>query len=189
MRAATISMGGDGCAYWYITPGLSAGTHSITTSYSGDAKNAAGSSAPLSLTVSPVPVKLALICWNPTFSYGANYQCAITATSNAGSPAGSVTYTVDGGAATMVALSNGNATVTVPTPSRGHPHDNGLLRAAEQLRRIRDANTILHRDRGSGSCHNVAIDRRGDPRHERQLLRRGDIVERRHTRQRLIQLP
>ena len=50
----TLTLGGNGCAYWYISPGLNAGTHTITAVYSGDKNNPPGTSDPIVLTVSPV---------------------------------------------------------------------------------------------------------------------------------------
>jgi len=115
----TLTIGGDGCSYWYISPGLSAGTHSVSARYSGDKANVAGTSAPVALTVNPVPVTLAASCWNPSFVYGGNYQCAVTAGSNAGSPQGAITWSLDGSAATSLALSNGSAMLTVAAPAVG----------------------------------------------------------------------
>lgn len=117
---ATLPLQGNGCAYWYIAPGLSAGAHSITAVYSGDHNNAPGSSAPTVLTVSPVPVNMNVACWNASFPYGGNYQCTVNVSSNAGAAQGSITYTLDGGAPTAVPLSNGNAQFTLTEPAVGN---------------------------------------------------------------------
>jgi sugar lactone lactonase YvrE len=116
----TVSLQGGGCAYWYISPGLNAGSHSITAVYSGDSNNPAGTSAPTILTVSPVPVKMSISCWNASFPYGANYQCTINVSSNAGAAQGSITYSFDGGATVAVPLSNGNAQFTITKPGAGN---------------------------------------------------------------------
>ena len=50
----TQNVQGGGCAYWYISPGLAAGTHSLTAVYSGDKNNSPGTSIPVTVTVSPV---------------------------------------------------------------------------------------------------------------------------------------
>jgi len=115
----TQTVQGGGCAYWYISPGLSAGTHSLTAVYSGDKNNPAGTSVPVTVTVSPVPVALSASCWNSSFPYGANYQCTVTLSSNAGAPLGSITYTYDGSSPVSVPLSNGNAQFTLATPNAG----------------------------------------------------------------------
>ncbi|WP_420238200.1 Ig-like domain repeat protein [Telmatobacter bradus] len=116
----TISLQGNGCGYWYISPGLSAGTHSITSVYSGDTNNQAGTSLPTVLTVNPVPVNLSASCWSTSnYDYGTDYQCTVTASSNAGAAQGNITYSYDGGAATAVALSNGNAQFSVAKPLVG----------------------------------------------------------------------
>ena len=116
---ATVTVQGNGCAYWYIYPGLTAGTHQLSAVYSGDKNNPAGNSMSTAVNVAPVPVNLSVSCWNSSFAYGANYQCSVTASSNAGSALGVITYTVDGGAAAAVSLSNGNATFSVPQPAVG----------------------------------------------------------------------
>jgi polygalacturonase/sugar lactone lactonase YvrE len=116
----TQPLQGGGCAYWYISPGLRAGAHSITAVYSGDKNNPAGTSAPTLLTVSPVPVNMSVSCWNASFPYGANYQCTMNVSSNAGSAQGSITYSVDGGAPVAVPISNGNAGFILTKPAAGN---------------------------------------------------------------------
>jgi hypothetical protein len=115
----TLTVQGGGCAYWYISPGLSTGTHSLTAVYSGNNAIAAGTSVPVLVTVSPVPVTLSASCWNASFAYGASYQCTVNLSSNAGTPLGSITYTVDAGSPIAVPLSNGNAQFTLATPNVG----------------------------------------------------------------------
>ena len=115
----TQSLQGNGCAYWYISPGLLAGTLQLTAVYSGDRNNPSGTSIPVTVTVSPVPVTLAASCWNASFAYGANYQCTVNVSSSAGAPLGSITYTYDGNPPVTVPLSNGNAQFTVTRPSVG----------------------------------------------------------------------
>jgi hypothetical protein len=116
----TLSLGGDGCAYWYISPGLNAGTYSITSAYSGDKNNPAGISNPVVLTVNPVPVNMSASCWNASYPYGGNYQCTVNVSSNAGSAQGNITYSYDGGAPVAVSLSGGNAQFTITKPTAGN---------------------------------------------------------------------
>jgi hypothetical protein len=115
----TQNVQGGGCAYWYISPGLSAGTHSLTAVYSGDKNNPSGTSLPVTVAVSPVPVTLWAACGNASFAYGANYQCTVNLSSNAGAALGSISYTFDGGPAVTVPLSYGNAQFTLITPKVG----------------------------------------------------------------------
>jgi sugar lactone lactonase YvrE len=115
----TQNVQGGGCAYWYISPGLTAGTHILTAVYSGDKNNPSGTSLPVTVTVSPVPVTLSASCWNASFPYGANYQCTVNLSSNAGAAQGSITYTFDGASPVTVPLSNGNAQFTLTTPNVG----------------------------------------------------------------------
>jgi hypothetical protein len=110
---------GNGAAYLYIQ-GLNVGTHSLTASYSGDSHNAAGSSAPVILTVKPVPVQLSTSCWNANFPYGADYHCGIYTSSAAGAPKGVVTYQYDGGATVTLPLANGVANFVIPMPPAGN---------------------------------------------------------------------
>ncbi|MGB6695545.1 MAG: Ig-like domain repeat protein [Terracidiphilus sp.] len=116
----TLTLGGNGCAYWYISPGLSAGSHSITAVYSGDKNNPPGASDPTVVTVSPVPVNMSVSCWNSSFPYGGNYQCTVNVSSNAGSAQGNITYSYDGGAPVAVPLSSGSAQFTITKPAAGN---------------------------------------------------------------------
>ncbi len=115
----TQTLQGNGCAYWYISPGLTAGTHVLTAVYSGDKNNPSGTSASNTVNVAPVPVKMSVSCWNASFAYGANYQCTVNVSSNAGSAQGAITYSFDGGAAVSVPLSGGNAQFTITQPAVG----------------------------------------------------------------------
>jgi regulation of enolase protein 1 (concanavalin A-like superfamily) len=115
----TQPLQGGGCAYWYISPGMAAGTHSLIAIYSGDANNQAGSSAAVAVVVSPVPVNMSVACWNSSFTYGGNYQCTVNASSNAGAAQGVITYMSDGGTPIPADLSNGNAQFTIPEPAVG----------------------------------------------------------------------
>ncbi|MGA2888236.1 MAG: sugar-binding protein [Terracidiphilus sp.] len=115
----TQSLQGGGCAYWYISPGLSAGTHVMDATYSGDNNNPAGTSAPVIVAVAPVPVNMSISCWNASFPYGANYQCTVNVSSNAGAAQGSITYSYNGGSAVVVPLSGGNAEFAITEPVVG----------------------------------------------------------------------
>jgi hypothetical protein len=70
----------------------------LSVVYSGDTFNPSGSSAPVTLTVNPVPVNLTAACWNANFPYGADYHCGVYASSTVGAPLGVITYQYDGGA-------------------------------------------------------------------------------------------
>ena len=124
-----LTLGGDGAGYFYIQ-GLAAGTHTLTAVYSGDANNPAGTSAPVTLKVLPVPVTLAVSCWNTPYPYGANFQCTINASSTAGAPLGAITYTYDANAPVSVVLSGGNANITIPKPPVGN-HSISISYAAQ----------------------------------------------------------
>lgn len=113
------SLQGNGAAYLYIQ-GLNVGSHSLAASYSGDSHSPAGTSAPVILTVNPVPVQLSTSCWNASFPYGADYHCGIYTSSAAGPPQGVATYQYDGGATVTLPLSNGVANFIVPMPPAGN---------------------------------------------------------------------
>ena len=115
---ATLTLN-KGAAYYYLK-GLSAGTHQLTAFYSGDAHNPPGTSAAVALTVSPVPVTLALTCWNTPYPYGADFQCGAYASSTAGAPQGSISYVYDGQSPIALPLVSGKATIIIPKPPVGN---------------------------------------------------------------------
>jgi hypothetical protein len=117
----TSQLQGNGAAYLYIQ-GLAAGVHSLSVVYSGDTFNPGGSSAPVTLTVNPVPVNLTAACWNANFPYGADYHCGVYASSNAGAPKGVITYQYDGGASVTLPLQNGTTQFILPKPLVGPHH-------------------------------------------------------------------
>ena len=114
------SLQGGGCAYWYISPGLAAGTHTLSAVYSGDRNNPSGTSIPVVATVSPAAANLLTSCWNASSPYGGNYQCTIGVSSNGGTPQGFITYSVDGASPVTVPISGGNAQLTLARPSAGN---------------------------------------------------------------------
>jgi len=126
----TQSLQGGGCAYWYISPGLTAGTHSLTAVYSGDRNNPAGTSVPVTVTVSAVPVTLSASCWNASFSYGGSYICTVSLSSNAGSVQGALSYAVDAGTPNSIPINNGSAQFSVTTPNAGN-HSVAISYAAQ----------------------------------------------------------
>ena len=115
----TQTLENNGCAYWYITPGLAVGTYSFTAIYSGDKNNPGGTSAAANITVSPVPTSISISAGNGSIPYGVNFKRTVTVSSNAGSPLGSITYSLDNGAPVAVALSGGNALVNIALPQTG----------------------------------------------------------------------
>ena len=115
----TQTLQGNSAAYWYISPGLNAGTHILTAVYSGDSNYPSGTSAAVTVTVLPAPVNLAVSCWNSSFPYGGNYSCTVNVSSNAGAALGSIVYSFDNGGAVSVPLSYGNAQFTLTQPVTG----------------------------------------------------------------------
>ena len=118
----TLTLGGDGCAYWYISPGLNAGLHLISATYSGDAHNAAGSSAPVNITVNPAPVTLAVATGSATIPYGVSFHATVTASASDGPPLGFITYSLDGGASAPATLTAGNAKLVISGLAVGSHH-------------------------------------------------------------------
>jgi Bacterial Ig-like domain (group 3) len=114
----TSALQRNGAAYLYIQ-GLSAGTHQLSATYTGDAFNPGGSSAPVQFVVNPVPVNLSTSCWNLNYPYGANFQCGIYTSSKAGPPQGIVTYQYDGAPPVSLPLQNGVAQFTLMKPPAG----------------------------------------------------------------------
>ncbi len=116
---AKLTLNGAGQAYYYLS-GLAAGNHSLTAVYSGDKNNPGGTSVPVTLNVLPVPVVLATACWNTPYPYGANFQCVVNASSNAGAAKGVITYVYDGNAPVSLPLSGGTANIVLAKPPVGN---------------------------------------------------------------------
>jgi len=115
---STVPLQGNGSAYWYISPALSVGTHALKAIYSGDSLYAGGSSPVVPITVTPAAVTLSPSCWNESFAYGGSYTCTSNLSSSAGSPAGTLSYTVDD-IPSSVSINNGNAEFTVTKSNSG----------------------------------------------------------------------
>ena len=115
----TLTLNGAGSANYYLS-GLAAGNHSLTAVYLGDSYNPAGTSAPVSLNVLPVPVQLAVSCWNTPYPYGANFNCVVNASSNAGAAKGIITYVYDGNAPVSLSLNGGAASFSLAKPPVGN---------------------------------------------------------------------
>jgi HEAT repeat protein len=116
----TANLQGNGDAYWYISPGLTAGTHQISATYAGDANHPAGQSTPVTVTVNPVGVNFGVACWSADPK---SYQCTINVSSNAGAALGTVTYSLDSGTAVTLPLTYGNAQFKVVPGAGSHPRD------------------------------------------------------------------
>jgi len=121
-KLATVPLQGGGCAYWHITPGLSAGAHTITARYSGSASSCGGVSAATTINVAKAPTAIEASCWNSPYAYGANYQC--NANTDAGPKSGYMIYVYDGGKPVVLLLdSNGAATPwSIDLPPVGTHH-------------------------------------------------------------------
>ena len=144
----TSGLQGNGAAYLYVQ-GLSVGAHSLTAAYSGDKYNAAGNSAPVILTVNPVPVQLSTACWNANFPYGANYYCGIYTSSAAGPPQGVVTYQYDGGPVVTLPLQSASRSFLSLTADR-HTYGGDGIRCTDKLRGGEIQHGKLHGDQGAG---------------------------------------
>ncbi|GGA67675.1 hypothetical protein GCM10011507_19020 [Edaphobacter acidisoli] len=117
-RIATLPLMRDGKAYWDIHSPLGAGTHLLTAAYTGDEDTPPGFSTATSVVVAPAAVRLSAWCWNASVPYGSNYTCFANVSSDAGAPAGTLEYTVDGAPAS-VRLDHGNARFSVAHPGVG----------------------------------------------------------------------
>jgi hypothetical protein len=117
----TLTVGGDGCAYWYINPGLNAGIHHLRALYSGDAGNPGGYSAIVDVTVDKAASQWSVSCWNSYFSYATNqdFHCNVSIWSNSGNPPGHIDFTYDGGPVQSASLVSGNTSFIIPHPAVG----------------------------------------------------------------------
>jgi hypothetical protein len=117
----TGTLGSNGQAT-FNTSALTVGTHTITTTYAGDG-NFNGSNGTLNQQVinqigGTATTTTLLSSQNPS-SAGQPVTFTATVTGNGGTPTGTVTFSVDGGAGTPVALSGGQAAFTTSTLSIG----------------------------------------------------------------------
>src|SRR5207237_511708 len=102
------------------TSALSVGTHNITAIYSGDTNFSASTSTALTQTVKSAVTTTSISA--PAITYGADGLVTVTVAaqdSSAGTPTGSVTLSVDGGAPLSQALVSGSTTFTISNPNAG----------------------------------------------------------------------
>ena len=116
----TQSTNGSSCIYWWATPPLQVGTHTLTAVYN-DPANKNITSAKFTITVSRGDVTSEVDCWNANFAYGYNYQC--DANNDSGVFQGYMTYSLDGGAPVTVQMNAaGHALFTILKPAVGTHH-------------------------------------------------------------------
>ncbi len=94
----------------------SVGTHTLNATYA-EQGNFGASSASGTLGVGEGATNMTLSA--PTVTYGSNGIVTVMVSSAAGTPAGIVSLTVDGGAAVVQDLIGGSAAFTIPGPSAG----------------------------------------------------------------------
>jgi hypothetical protein len=126
----TVPLGATGVALYTANP-LNVGVNVMTASYSGDSHYAAGVSAPVTLTVTPAPVKLIATCYGGT-PYNVAYQCVATVGANTATPpTGDVTYSLDGASVTSLALSSGTVSFAIAPPPAAGAHKLTIAYAAQ----------------------------------------------------------
>jgi hypothetical protein len=105
--------GGTGA--YFTAAQLTAGTHTITASYSGDS-NYAAASASLNVTISAAPYLLLWLAQPGPYAVNSSVLVDARASTLATGPipTGSLTYSVDGAASATAPLSNGFASFSVP---------------------------------------------------------------------------
>jgi hypothetical protein len=131
LAIATLTLGGDGKAYYTTNPPLNAGVNYVTASYSGDAYFPPGLSTAAIVTVLPAPVNFQASC-NGAQWYGASYQCTVNVSASTTSkPAGVIAYSLDGGAPVTVPIINGNAPFTLAAAPAAGSHTLLLSYAAQ----------------------------------------------------------
>ncbi len=103
--------------------GLAAGNHMVTATFTSTDPNFANATAtPTTLTVQKNFVSALLAVQNASPVYGAANSATVTLTASAGTPTGTVQFTVDGTASgAPVAVSSAAATYTLPVLTAG-PH-------------------------------------------------------------------
>ena len=114
----TLTLGGNGLAYYTASP-FNVGANVLTASYSGDKNFPAGVSSPVTITVLPAPVNFQATCTGGTV-WTVAYQCTVSiSASTTLQPGGSITYSLDGAAPVVVALTSSKAAFTVASPAPG----------------------------------------------------------------------
>ncbi len=109
------------------TSALSAGSHTIIACYLATA-NYPASNGSIVQTVSPAGTSANISA--PAVTYSADGAVTVTVSSDAGTPSGDVSLTVDGGAPLTQALSGGSTTFTLTSPSAGD-HSLSAIYAAQ----------------------------------------------------------
>jgi DNA-binding beta-propeller fold protein YncE len=107
-----------------LTTAFTAGSHTITASYSGDSVYLGGSSGTLTEKVGQASAGAALSSSNSTSVFGqaVTFTATVTAVApGAGTPTGTVTFLIDGNAQKPVSLSGGKASLTTAALNAG-PH-------------------------------------------------------------------
>jgi Bacterial Ig-like domain (group 3) len=116
----TLSGAGQGFAAAYSTlKGIIPGSHQLTASYSGDAKNPSGTSAPVALHVSPQPTTLQVSCQSAALLQGKDYRCSVYTQPIQAGNGTLMTYSYDGVSAGTRTLSNGAASFAISAPTVG----------------------------------------------------------------------
>ena len=132
----------------YFLRNLGAGKHAISVIYSGDARNPAGTSAPITLTVLPGSVHITAECDNSTLRSGKDFRCGIFVGSGETGAQGVVTYSPDGAAAMSLTLSHGFAGFLIHQPALGsHSVDIGFAAQGSYLAAadvIENYNVVAH---------------------------------------------
>jgi hypothetical protein len=98
-----------------------AGSVVVTATQAGSGNYQAATAVSRTIVVNPAPESMAVSCWNSAFVYGGNYNCSVTMTASpgAGAPVGSISYALDGGAASTATLASGTTTFQIPSPGAG----------------------------------------------------------------------
>ena len=95
----------------------SAGTVVVRASQAGNANYLAAAPQDQTIAVGGVVGNMGISCGSATFAYGGNFPCTVTMSSNAGTPKGSISYTLDPpGTAVPVTITSGSASFTITKP-------------------------------------------------------------------------
>ena len=100
----------------YTIPSPSAGSHTLNAAYVAQGNFGASSiSGTLGVGVGATTTTITA----PTVTYGTDGSVTVTVSSEAGTPTGNVSLSVDGGTAVVQDLTGGSTAITVPGPSAG----------------------------------------------------------------------
>jgi len=109
----------DGHSFGLVLPPLNVGKHPMSAAYSGDTNYPPGTSATVTLTITPGPVTLRLSCGSTNLAAGQSLNCEVAASEGLLPVSGTLGYAMNNGTGSQITLKNGLATLSIADPPVG----------------------------------------------------------------------